>query len=49
MSYNIKTISVFDKNLKKLAKKYSSIKTDFAELLESLRYISSSKTKQFIS
>ena len=37
MNYNIKTISVFDKNIKKLAKKHSCIKTDFAELLESLR------------
>jgi len=36
MSYKIKTISVFDKNLKKLAKKYPSIKTDFADLLKSL-------------
>lgn len=37
MNYKIKTISVFDRNIKKLAKKYPSIKSDFAELLESLR------------
>lgn len=36
MSYKIRTISVFDKNLKKHAKKYPFIKTDFAEFLESL-------------
>ena len=36
MSYNVKTLSVFEKNLKKLAKKYPSIKSDFLELLDSL-------------
>lgn len=36
MSYKIKTISVFEKNLKKLAKKYPSIKIDFEELIENL-------------
>lgn len=36
MSYSIKTISVFDRNLKKLAKRYASLKTDFADLLENL-------------
>lgn len=37
MNYKIKTISVFDRNIKKLAKKYPSIKSDFADFLESLR------------
>lgn len=36
MNYNVKTISVFDKNIKKLARKYPSLKLDFAELLKSL-------------
>lgn len=36
MNYKIKTISVFERNLKKLAKKYPSIKEDFAVFLESL-------------
>lgn len=36
MSYNILSIPPFDKQLKRLAKKYPSIKVEFAELLESL-------------
>jgi mRNA-degrading endonuclease RelE of RelBE toxin-antitoxin system len=36
MSYNILTIPPFDKQLKRLAKKYPSLKSEFAELLESL-------------
>jgi mRNA-degrading endonuclease RelE of RelBE toxin-antitoxin system len=36
MSYNVLTIPPFDKQLKRLAKKYPSLKDEFAELLESL-------------
>lgn len=36
MSYNILTIPPFDKQLKRLAKKYPSLKNEFAELLECL-------------
>jgi mRNA-degrading endonuclease RelE of RelBE toxin-antitoxin system len=36
MSYEILTIPPFDKQLKRLAKKYPSLKSDFAKLLESL-------------
>jgi hypothetical protein len=36
MSYKIETISIFDKQAKRLAKKYKSLKTDLAELAESL-------------
>jgi len=36
MSYNVFTIPPFDKQLKRLAKKYPSLKNEFAELLESL-------------
>jgi hypothetical protein len=36
MSYNVLTITPFDKQLKRLAKKYPSLKKEFAELLESL-------------
>jgi mRNA-degrading endonuclease RelE of RelBE toxin-antitoxin system len=36
MRYNILTIPPFDKQLKRLAKKYPSLKKEFAELLESL-------------
>jgi hypothetical protein len=35
MSYKIETISIFDKQAKRLAKKYKSLKTDLAELAES--------------
>ena len=36
MIYNIIAVPRFKKELKKLAKKYSSLKLEFAELLESL-------------
>ncbi len=36
MSYKIISIPPFDKQLKRLAKKYKSLKNDFATLLESL-------------
>jgi mRNA-degrading endonuclease RelE of RelBE toxin-antitoxin system len=36
MSYNVLTIPPFDKQLKRLAKKYPSLKNEFAGLLESL-------------
>jgi mRNA-degrading endonuclease RelE of RelBE toxin-antitoxin system len=36
MSFEIKFISNFDKEIKKLAKKYPSIKKDFLELLEEI-------------
>lgn len=37
MSYNIETIPEFDKELKKLAKKYKSIKKDFIAFLKELQ------------
>lgn len=37
MSYSIKTIPKFDKKLKKLARKYPSIKGDFTSLIETLK------------
>ena len=36
MSYNVLTIPPFDKQLKRLAKKYPSLKNEFAELSENL-------------
>ncbi|WP_371199227.1 hypothetical protein [Flammeovirga sp. OC4] len=36
MSYNVAVIPNFKKELKKLAKKYPSIKEDFAKLIEKL-------------
>ncbi len=36
MSYNILTIPPFDKQLKRLAKKYPSLKIEYSELIESL-------------
>ena len=36
MKYEIKTVPSFVKELKKLAKKYKSIKTDYQKLLETL-------------
>ncbi len=36
MNYKIISIPPFDKQLKRLAKKYKSLKNDFAKLLESL-------------
>ena len=36
MSYNVLTIQPFDKQLKRLVKKFPSLKSEFAELLQSL-------------
>jgi mRNA-degrading endonuclease RelE of RelBE toxin-antitoxin system len=36
MSYNVLTISPFDKQLKRLSKKYPSLKKEFSELIEIL-------------
>lgn len=36
MSYNISTIPLFDKQAKRLAKKYPSLKKDLEELLKEL-------------
>jgi mRNA-degrading endonuclease RelE of RelBE toxin-antitoxin system len=36
MNYSVLTIPPFDKQLKKLAKKYPSLKIEFAELINSL-------------
>jgi hypothetical protein len=36
MNYNVSTIPLFDKQAKRLAKKYPSLKADLAELFESL-------------
>lgn len=37
MSYNIKTLSKFDKNLKALLKKYPSLKVEFINLVKTLK------------
>ncbi|TZF82306.1 hypothetical protein FW774_16615 [Pedobacter sp. BS3] len=37
MSFNVSTIAYFDKQLKRLVKKYPSLKGEFVELLNSLR------------
>ena len=37
MSYNVKFIPKFEKELKRLAKKYPSVKTDFSALLHTLK------------
>lgn len=37
MSYKVKFIPKFEKELKQLAKKYPSVKTDFSTLLQSLK------------
>lgn len=37
MSYKIKTIPKFEKELKRLAKKYSSLKLEYKQLLELLK------------
>jgi mRNA-degrading endonuclease RelE of RelBE toxin-antitoxin system len=42
MSYNILSIPPFDRQLKRLAKKYPSLKSDFSALLDTLQ----SKPKQ---
>ncbi len=36
MSFSIKTIPKFDKSLKSLAKKYPSLKTEYAQLIDDL-------------
>lgn len=36
MSFNVLTIPPFDRQLKRLAKKYPSLKNEFVELIESL-------------
>ncbi len=36
MSYNVSTISLFDKQAKRLSKKYPSLKNDLAALIDSL-------------
>jgi predicted adenine nucleotide alpha hydrolase (AANH) superfamily ATPase len=36
MSFNVLTIPPFDRQLKRQAKKYPSLKNEFAELIESL-------------
>jgi len=37
MSYKVKAIPKFEKNLKKLAKKYASVKGEYAALVKSLK------------
>lgn len=37
MNYSVKTIPKFEKNLKKLAKKYPSLKTEYIQLIKSLK------------
>lgn len=37
MNYNVKTLPKFDKNLKKLVKKYPSLRSEFRSLLASLK------------
>ncbi|WP_262245564.1 type II toxin-antitoxin system RelE/ParE family toxin [Parapedobacter soli] len=37
MSYSVKTIPVFERDFKKLAKKYPSLKSDLAALIQSLK------------
>jgi mRNA-degrading endonuclease RelE of RelBE toxin-antitoxin system len=37
MSYNVKSIPKFEKELKRLAKKYVSLKTEYIELVQSLK------------
>lgn len=37
MNYSVKTIPKFEKNLKKLAKKYPSLKTEYIQLINSLK------------
>lgn len=37
MSYNVKTIPKFEKELKRLAKKYASLKVEYIQLIESLK------------
>jgi len=37
MSYNVKTINVFEKQAKRLIKKYASLKTELFSLIEKLK------------
>ena len=37
MNYNVLTIAYFDKQLKRLVKKYPSLKAEYAELIKALR------------
>jgi mRNA-degrading endonuclease RelE of RelBE toxin-antitoxin system len=37
MSYNVKTLPKFEKSLKKLTKKYSSLKVEYINLIQSLK------------
>jgi mRNA-degrading endonuclease RelE of RelBE toxin-antitoxin system len=37
MSYNVKTLSVFEKQAKKLFKKYNSLKSDLLKLILELK------------
>lgn len=37
MSYSVKTIPKFEKNLKKLAKKFPSLKVEYVNLIQSLK------------
>ncbi len=37
MSYNVKTIPKFEKELKRLAKKHASLKVEYIQLIESLK------------
>lgn len=37
MNYSVKAIPKFEKNLKKLAKKYPSLKSEYIELIQSLK------------
>mgnify|MGYP003452196949 CR=1 FL=1 len=37
MSYNVKSIAVFEKQAKKLVKKYASLKSELLELVQSLK------------
>lgn len=38
MNYNVVTIPPFDRQLKRLVKKYQSLKAEYANLIESLEY-----------
>jgi hypothetical protein len=37
MSYSVKTIDIFERQAKRLAKKYSSLKTDLLKLVQQLK------------
>ncbi len=37
MSYKVKTITIFEKQAKKLSKKYSSLKNELFELVQKLK------------